>query len=179
MEVKPLFRRPSIRDGKALWEMVRDDGVLDLNSPYFYLTFCRDFSRTSMVAEQDGELIGMALGYRPESRPDTLFIWQISVKRAYRRRGIARRLIQRLMVQSDHCAFSYLEATVTPANKKSEKLFRAVAAAFNLSLERRICFQETFFPETQQHEPEILFKLGPLLDLSQPNKERGENNENI
>ena len=47
-------------DGHALWQMAVDSATLDVNSPYAYLLWCRDFASTSVVAEFDGEPGGSA-----------------------------------------------------------------------------------------------------------------------
>ena len=57
-----LFRSPQIDDGVRLWEIARDSKVLDLNSSYAYLLWCRDFSATSIVAEVDGRVVGFVSG---------------------------------------------------------------------------------------------------------------------
>ena len=64
-----LFRSPQIDDGVRLWEIARDSKVLDLNSSYAYLLWCRDFSATSIVAEVDGRVVGFVSGYtRPSAQ---------------------------------------------------------------------------------------------------------------
>ncbi|CAO0837892.1 L-2,4-diaminobutyric acid acetyltransferase OS=Streptomyces microflavus OX=1919 GN=ectA_1 PE=3 SV=1 [Streptomyces microflavus] len=60
-----------MEDGAAIWRIARDSEVLDLNSSYSYLLWCRDFAATSAVARgEDGEPIAFVTGYiRPEPRP--------------------------------------------------------------------------------------------------------------
>ncbi|MCZ9340443.1 diaminobutyrate acetyltransferase, partial [Streptomyces sp. TRM76130] len=45
-----LIDRPRVTDGATLWRIARDSKVLDLNSSYAYLLWCRDFAATSAVA---------------------------------------------------------------------------------------------------------------------------------
>ncbi len=155
------FRKPRMEDGAVLWEMVRHDGVLDLNSPYFYLTFCQDFAETSLVAEREGRVVGMMLGYRPPGRPNVLFVWQVGVEKANRQQGIAKKLIHEVMKRGCRHEARFLEATVTPSNRASERLFTSIANDLNLPLHKTEHFPATAFPE-KGHEPEILFRIGPI-----------------
>ncbi|NEE35249.1 diaminobutyrate acetyltransferase, partial [Streptomyces sp. SID7982] len=55
--------RPTVADGAALWRMAKDSKVLDVNSSYSYLLWCRDFAATSAVArDEHGEPIGFITG---------------------------------------------------------------------------------------------------------------------
>src|SRR5487761_1174650 len=88
--------RPRSGDGGDLWRLARDPGELDLNSPYCYLLWCRDFSETSVVARAGRTVAGFVTGY---VRPDvlgTLFVWQVAVGRAYRGQRIGRRMLDTL-----------------------------------------------------------------------------------
>ncbi|CAM5451691.1 hypothetical protein SFUMM280S_06955 [Streptomyces fumanus] len=88
---------PRVTDGAALWRMARDSKVLDLNSSYSYLLWCRDFAATSAVARaESGEAVGFVTGYVRPDRPDTLFVWQVAVDAAYRGRGLAAALLDGL-----------------------------------------------------------------------------------
>ena len=49
---------PTSGDGARLWELARDSGGLDLNSPYSYLLWCRDFAATSVAARSGDEVVG-------------------------------------------------------------------------------------------------------------------------
>lgn len=63
------LRLPTIDDGAMLWALARDTEVLDLNSPYAYLLWCRDFSATSVVAGADRP-VGFITGYRRPDEPN-------------------------------------------------------------------------------------------------------------
>jgi diaminobutyrate acetyltransferase len=82
------LRSPTVDDGAAIWQLVRETGVLDENSAYAYLLLCRDFARTSLVAERDSQLAGFVTAYRPPQRLQMLFVWQISVSQSARRQGL-------------------------------------------------------------------------------------------
>ncbi|MEX2375678.1 MAG: diaminobutyrate acetyltransferase, partial [Dehalococcoidia bacterium] len=74
---------PIQHDAAPIWQLVHDDGGLDLNSPYAYLLVCTDFAQTSLVATDATGVVGFIAAYRPPTRPDATFVWQVGVaKRA-------------------------------------------------------------------------------------------------
>lgn len=147
--------RPDPSHGRDLWRIARDSGTLDLNSPYAYLLWCRDFADTSVVAlGDDGRPCGFVTGYLRPARPDTLFVWQIAVDAPYRGRGLARRMLDELASDRE-----YVEATIAPGNAASTGLFESFARDHGRALTRCPLFDEELFPDG--HEPEVLFRLGP------------------
>lgn len=154
------IRKPSFKDAKEIWQFVRDCGHLDLNSPYHYYMMCRDFAETSIVAEQDGQIIAYCSAYLRPNDPRTLFVWQIGV--AADRRGMA--LGQKLLCALiDRCAdksISHLEATIALDNKAAEGLFNGVANQYRASLLKSSFLEADDFPGP--HHSEILLRIGPL-----------------
>ncbi|WP_432053927.1 diaminobutyrate acetyltransferase [Streptomyces sp. bgisy022] len=157
--------RPTVADGAVLWRIARDSKVLDLNSSYSYLLWCRDFAATSAVARDgDGEPIGFITGYvRPDS-PHTLLVWQVAVDRAHRGRGLAAALLDGLAsrVVAER-GVTTVETTITPGNTASERLFTAFAERHGAPLEREVLFEAGQFPDGP-HDPEVLYRIGPLAD---------------
>lgn len=157
------YRPPSKSDGAAIWRMVKDSGKLDLNSSYYYLLMSHWFSDSCRLVEdpRDNHLIGIATGFRQPAHPDTLFVWQIAVDDDYRGRGIATRLLDE---QTANPEIQFVEATISPSNRSSKRLFEKWAAARQASLVITEGFNETLFPNhpDQQHEREDLFRIGPL-----------------
>lgn len=155
---------PTLDDGQRLWALARISG-LDLNSPYAYVLWCRDFAATSLVArDRTGTIRGFVTGYvRPEA-PDTYFLWQIAVDPAYRGRRLARRMLDCIGSRITERGIRYLEATVTPGNTASRALFASFARARAAALSWTPLFERGHFPaETpEQHEPEDLVRIGPL-----------------
>ncbi|GHF30315.1 L-2,4-diaminobutyric acid acetyltransferase [Streptomyces fumanus] len=150
-------------DGAALWRIARDSKVLDLNSSYSYLLWCRDFAATSAVARaESGEAVGFVTGYVRPDRPDTLFVWQVAVDAAYRGRGLAAALLDglaaRLVAQR---GLTTLETTISPDNFASQRLFASFAERHGAGLEREVLFDAGLFPDGP-HEPEVLHRIGPL-----------------
>jgi L-2,4-diaminobutyric acid acetyltransferase len=155
--------RPTVADGAALWRIARDSKVLDLNSSYSYLLWCRDFAATSAVARDgSGEPVGFVTGYLRPDRPRTLLVWQVAVDEAYRGRGLAATLLDALAVRaSAEQRITAVETTITPGNTASERLFGAFAERHDADLEREVLFDTGLFPDGP-HEPEVLYRIGPL-----------------
>lgn len=156
------FREPAVADGHLLWQMAKDSGSLDLNSPYAYLMWCDHFAETSVLAEVDGRPAGFLLGFRPPSRRDVLFVWQVAVAGDFRGLGLASRMLDTLVERVRPRA---VEATVTPTNQPSQKLFRSLARRVGCECSERPHFERAHFPD-QGHEPEALFHIGPITHES-------------
>ncbi|MFD0314179.1 diaminobutyrate acetyltransferase [Streptomyces flavalbus] len=159
--------RPGVTDGAALWRLAKESGTLDLNSSYAYLLWCRDFSGTSVVARgDDGEPVGFVTGYLRPDRPGTLLVWQVAVDAAYRGRGLAARLLDALTTQvAAERGLDAVETTITPGNTASERLFTSYAARHGARVEREVLFATDHFPDGP-HDPEVLYRIAPLTDLS-------------
>ncbi|UOE22190.1 diaminobutyrate acetyltransferase [Thermobifida halotolerans] len=155
---------PSLDDGRHLWQLARGSG-LDVNSPYAYVLWCRDFAATSLVARDDtGALRGFVTGYvRPEA-PDTYFLWQVAVDSAFRGRRLARRMLDRIGSRLVERGVHYLEATVTPDNTASRALFASFARDRSAPLSWTPLFERAHFPSDvpEPHDPEDLVRIGPL-----------------
>ncbi len=157
------IRTPSVEDGAAIWELVRGAGSLDLNSPYAYLLFA-DYFRDSCVVACDGDrLAGAIIGLTPPGRDDTVFVWQIGVDSNYRGRQVGRRMLAWLVQHARQTGATYLEATVTPTNEPSLRMFRGFARDTGAPCEESLRYPTTAFPHTGEgHEEEWLLRIGPI-----------------
>lgn len=155
--------RPEVADGAALWRIARDSRTLDLNSSYSYLLWCRDFASTSAVArDTSGEPVGFITAYSRPERPGTLLVWQVAVDAAQRGRGLARALLDGLTARvARERDLAAVETTITPGNTASERLFTSFAERHGAPLERRVLFSTGQFPDGP-HDPEVLYRIGPL-----------------
>nr|WP_325051978.1 diaminobutyrate acetyltransferase [Actinomadura harenae] len=157
-----------MRDGPELWRMARESEVLDVNSPYSYTLWCRDFGATSIVARDRedperhdaGRACGFVSGYLRPDAPDTLFVWQVAVDRDRRGRGLARLMLDGLAERLVPRGARALEATVTPGNTASAALFGSFARDHGAELTRTPLFGPDLLPGG--HDPETLFRIGPL-----------------
>ena len=154
---------PRVEDGAAIWRIARDSEVLDLNSSYSYLLWCRDFAATSVVArDENGEPIAFVTGYIRPDRPETLVVWQVAVDQAHRGKGLAATLLDALTtrVASDQ-GLTSVETTITPDNTASDRLFTSFAQRHDVPLEHEVLFDGALFPG-EPHLPEVLYRIGPF-----------------
>ncbi|WP_244415997.1 diaminobutyrate acetyltransferase [Streptomyces hygroscopicus] len=147
---------PRADEGPSLWNLAREARTLDVNSPYFYALWCRDFSASSVVARSTEGIHGFTLAFARPKAPETLFVWQTAVSAALQGQGLARRMVDHL---ANH-RFRFVEATVTPDNTASDRFLSAFARARGARLERKLLFGAELFPAG--HSPEELLRIGPL-----------------
>jgi len=157
------YRSPNKGDGAKIWSLVKDSGKLDVNSPYFYITMSHWFSDSCMIVEDinSDALIGVVIGFRQPEHCDRLFIWQITVDQDYRGQGIALKLLDELACQS---GADYVEATISPSNASSRRLFEKWAAMKKADITKSEGFGIELFPE-YAHEKEDLYVIGPLKNI--------------
>jgi L-2,4-diaminobutyric acid acetyltransferase len=160
---RPEFaiREPATSDGPALWRLVRSLDGLEANTLYAYLLFATDFTATCRVAEGPEGVVGLVVGYRMPSRPDTLFVWQVGVHSSAQGRGLAGRMIQDILTSGEEPAFCHLEATVAEGNDASRKLFEGLARRLDAKCEISEGFTRSDF-HPQEHAPEHRFRIGPF-----------------
>jgi len=154
------LRTPTVADGPALWQMAVDSATLDVNAPYAYLLWCRDFAASSVIAEVGGEPAGFVTGYRRPEQPGTLMVWQVAVNDAHRGMGLAGRMLDHLATALVADGGTHLETSITPDNEASRRLFGAFARRWDAALECSELFGAGLFPES--HLAEELFRIGPL-----------------
>ena len=143
-----------------MWELARDSGTLDVNSPYFYLTLANQLADTCIVARSDNTVVGFIVGFRPPRMPDTLFVWQITTSNNHRRKGLGRGMLRALMDLLAGDGVRYLEATVTPSNEASMRMFRSFAEAYDAPCSQSELYPNSLFPDG--HEAEHLLRMGPF-----------------
>jgi L-2,4-diaminobutyric acid acetyltransferase len=155
------LRQPVRKDGAALYELIAACPPLDLNSRYAYMLLCEHFAQTCVIAEADGEVVGAVTGYVLSDRPDTLFIWQLAVAQPMRGQKLGRRMLEHLLqrcIVSRH--INWLEATISPSNQASRKLFTELAARHGAGCTTSALFPANDFGESG-HEEECLYRIGP------------------
>ncbi|WP_280467669.1 diaminobutyrate acetyltransferase [Nocardia cyriacigeorgica] len=159
----PILRTPEIRDGARIWGIAKDSQVLDTNSSYAYLLWCRDFAATSVVAEVDGRVVGFVIGYlRPES-PRTVFVWQVAVDHDQRGRGLGVAMLDRLvdnLIDAEGHGVDALETTVSPDNPASIAMFAALARRRGAEMTKTELFTPGDFPDS--HIAEDLYRIAPI-----------------
>ncbi len=162
------IRHARVSDAADIWLLVKHCDVLELNSCYAYLLICRDFAATSLVATSQGNFLGFVSAYIPPSRPDVVFVWQIGIASAARSRGVAKSLLRALLRAPACRRVGFLEATVTPSNAPSTRLFRSLGEQLRTNVSVLPGFQSSDFgpprDECPPHEPEEVIRIGPIGD---------------
>lgn len=135
------YRLPKAKDGAAVWQLVRICKPLDENSLYCNLLQCDHFAATSIIAEsRDGAIVGWISGYLIPDEPQTLFIWQVAVAPSAQGKGIARKMLSRLVTRDICRDVTALRTTITDDNAPSWALFTSFAKMQGSSLERQLHF---------------------------------------
>lgn len=147
---------PTIKDAPKIWRLAGACDELDLNSPYAYLLWCRDFVQTSAVAYIEDSLVGFVTGYMRPDATTTLMVWQVGVVQTVRRLGIGSSMIKSLLGGP----VTHVEATVTDDNDASARLFTGLSRQLSAPLQTVILFPEPAFPTA--HPAERLYRIGPI-----------------
>ncbi len=159
---KFVYRMPNVQDGGRVWELVRDSGVLELNSAYSYLMLFDMFRETCCVADAEGNITGFISAIRKPSDPETLFVWQVGVALEMRGQGVGKELIRQLLHRKENSGIHYLEATIGSHNIPSSKLFQAVAEELKTKCVVTNYYASGLFPGEGQHDDELLYRIGPF-----------------
>ncbi|MGI6648670.1 MAG: diaminobutyrate acetyltransferase [Bacillota bacterium] len=158
---KLRLRSPQEEDAKTIWELIKNTKVLDLNSAYSYLLLSKYFSETCVVAEIENKVIGFISAFSPPHKPEVLFVWQVAVDEAFRRRKLGLKMLKHLLNRGSCRKTQFLEITITPSNKAAESLYRKLAAELKTNCELFACFPAQLFPGGQ-HEDELMLRIGPI-----------------
>lgn len=156
---QPVLRPPRVGDAAQIWRVAKDSRVLDTNSSYAYLLWCRDFASTSMVAEVDGRVVGFVIGYLRPQAPETVFVWQVAVEHEQRGQGIGAALLDTLLDTVAGAGVSALETTIAPDNPASVAMFAAVARRRSADMTKQPLFEPDHFPDS--HAAEDLYLIAP------------------
>lgn len=142
--------------------LVRACPPLDVNSRYLYLLMCHHHALTCATARDDaGRLIGMVTAYRPPAEQRTLFVWQMAVAPQGRGQSLARKMVQDILHRESNREINTLEATVSPSNAASRRVFESLARHLNTTLQVDPLFEAEHFGGAD-HEPENRLTLGPF-----------------
>lgn len=81
--------------------------------------FFTHFSTTSLVAEDDGEVVGFLVGLLSQSRPDEAYVHFVGVHPGYRGQGVARRLYDELFTRVRALGRTRVRCVTSPVNRAS------------------------------------------------------------
>ncbi|QEL56671.1 diaminobutyrate acetyltransferase [Chromobacterium paludis] len=158
MDKQLILRAPAVEDGPRLFDLIRHSPPLELNSPYAYLLIADHFADTTVVAERQGRLVACLTSYFRPGQADTLFIWQVAVAPGERGQGLAKKMLDALIRRH---APLWLETTISPSNRASQRMFRSWAEHRHYPLHHAAGYPAALFGQ-QPHEEEVLYRFGPL-----------------
>ncbi|MBB1486319.1 diaminobutyrate acetyltransferase [Oceanospirillum sp. D5] len=156
-----LFKKPELKDGLSIHELVENCPPLDLNSSYCYMLCSSIWADTSVCSWQDNTLSGFVSALIRPDRPDTLFIWQVAVARSARGQKLASQMIKAILERDSCSSIRYIHTTISPDNNASWGTFRSLARELG-SASRTHAFLDQELHFRNQHESEDLFEIGPL-----------------
>jgi L-2,4-diaminobutyric acid acetyltransferase len=150
------FREAVLGDGLAISEVVRDTGVLDVNSTYCYHLLSHYFGSTTVVALDGGRVIGFVSGYITPKDPSVAFLWQIGFLPSYQGQGLGGRLLDYWRSLPALSAVSALQTTISPDNTASQGLFRSWSVKRGFGITCQPFLSAAHFGSAS-HEPEDLY----------------------
>lgn len=152
-----VIKTPTLKDGVAIWRMVKASNKLDVNSTYLYCLLSDHFAQTCAIAYHQYQPVAFVTAYRLPQRPNVLFVWQIAVEQAYRGQGIALQLLEFLSRQAWFSTISEVQATISPSNDASAALFKKFAQQHQsrIIIEPYLTTQQL----TDAHEEEPLWRV--------------------
>lgn len=158
MSDQVVFKKPTMNDGYALNQLVKNSPPLDINSAYCNLLQCSHFADTAIGAYQAGQLVGFISGYNLAQQPNTLFIWQVVVSEKMRSQKIAKRMLEALILRVKP---TFIHTTITPDNTPSHALFSSFAKAHDSTIDKQPYMDEEHH-FNHEHPSEELIIIGPL-----------------
>jgi L-2,4-diaminobutyric acid acetyltransferase len=158
------YRKPTAEDGQQVWQLVKDTGVLDLNSSYAYIMFCDYFAETCTVAVEEGKIVGFVSAFMKPADPSVLFVWQVAVDASQRGKGVATSLIKDVLKRKECKEIQMIELTISPSNEASQSLFKKVARELHCEINASEGYPATWFPGGA-HEDEDVYRIGPIRQL--------------
>lgn len=152
------YGHPTIEDGNRMWE-IASESSLDLNSSYSYLMMAKFFNDRCFVVRDNEEIVGFITGF--VLKDDVYFVWQICIDDKYRGQGLAKKLLieaTETLTKTENIKF--IQATVSPTNTASMKLFKSIANKHKTFFATKSGFEEDDFPDDKPEER--LIQVGPL-----------------
>ncbi len=154
------FEHPDLKDGYEVNQLVKQCKPLDENSVYCNILQCYHFKDTSICVRYSGEICGFVSGYIiPQT--NSLFIWQVAVSETQRGKGLALKMISKIL-ESEACSnVNNIKTSITNSNTSSQRLFTKIADKYSTQIK-----SEAFINQANhfngEHESEYLYTVGPL-----------------
>lgn len=118
-----IIRRASQEDFLKVHQFTAGCPPMENYPEHVYKIILRYFGDYCFIAEENGQVIGFAMGIVPASFQGTFFLWEIGVASSYRGLGIGGKLVRELENELRKLDFKRIEVTIDPVNLPSRKLF--------------------------------------------------------
>ncbi|BBP43719.1 diaminobutyrate acetyltransferase [Thiosulfativibrio zosterae] len=148
---------------------------LDLNSSYLYFLQASHFADTCILAKQNNKIVGFISAYIRPDEANNLFIWQVAVAEEMRGQGLAKQLLNHLIMRPHLANIDTITTTISPSNLSSQAVFRKMAQHFNCDITVTSFLDSSIFGQ-DTHEAEDLYTLKsaqatPLIKCLQSQKD--------
>lgn len=110
----------------------------------------RETDRQAVFGAFDGGVLVGIVGWRREARQKLehkSLIWGVFVKPAYRRSGVARRLMERAIEHARASGVEQVQLTVGGKNPRAQTLYRSLGFTIYGTESRAICIDGEYFDE--------------------------------
>lgn len=111
------FQSPDLSHTREIISLVSSTPRLDQNSEYLYALWCSHFSKHSIIAIRDREVIGFLTGFRSPRYPETYFLWQTATKPRHGVSGLGVDMIEHAVRREIKTGATKIEASVDNENK--------------------------------------------------------------
>ena len=106
---------------------------MELGAPYVrartdsdYWLYANLFSSTCPVALIGAEVVGAAVAFRSQDQPNDIYIQDVMVRPGYRRQGITRALMDRVLIQAKAWGCVRLYLTSEPDNTTADITWKSL-----------------------------------------------------
>lgn len=158
------LRIPTDEDARSVPRLIASCPPLDQNSLYCNLLQCTHFSKTCVLAERNGEIIGWVSGYISPDDPKSIFVWQVAVDESARGLGLARQMINQILSRPVAKGVERILTTITPSNQSSWALFSSLAKSLGAPISDTPYFERDKHFDGR-HETENLVTIGPFASI--------------
>lgn len=118
-----MIRRATQEDFLKVHKFISGCPPMENYPEHVYKIILRYFGDCCFVAEENGQIIGFAMGIVPQSFPGTYFLWQIGITPSRQGQGIGGKLVREVENELKKLEFKRIEVTIDPVNLPSQKLF--------------------------------------------------------
>ncbi len=120
---RPTIRKADEKEFLEVYRFVSKCPPLENYAEHFYKIILQYFSNSCFIAEQNSDMVGVALGFMSQVRNKTYFLWQIGVAPFMQGKGIGKMLLGEVEKEIRKTGGERIELTVDPENISSQKLF--------------------------------------------------------